>query len=117
MVRVGGGYMTIQEYYDKFSWKQCVRIFHELSNKGTTFLETVTGLLQRHKSATDIVSKYRKAEYTKRWEDTNRAFVLLSTFVEMKVNQQRRDSAAVGKGKKKKVTKGKKSKKNSPVKP
>ena len=62
-------------------------MFHELSNKGTTFLETVTGLLQKHKSATDIVSKYRRAEYTKRGEDTNRAFVLLSTFVEMKVNQ------------------------------
>ena len=27
MVRVGGGYVTIQEYYNRYSSKQCVQLY------------------------------------------------------------------------------------------
>lgn len=31
MVRVGGGYVTLEEYYDRYSVKQCTALFHIIS--------------------------------------------------------------------------------------
>jgi len=45
MVRVGGGYVTIQEYYDRYSSKQCVSLYHIMNNESTSFVETITNLL------------------------------------------------------------------------
>jgi len=45
MVRVGGGYVTIQEYYNRYSSKQCVSLYQIMTNKGTTFMDTVVTLL------------------------------------------------------------------------
>jgi len=48
MVRVGGGYVTIEEYYNRYSTKQCVALYQIMTNKGTTFLDTVVGLLSEY---------------------------------------------------------------------
>ena len=48
MVRVGGGYVTLEEYYDRYSLKQCVALFHTLSSSGNYFVDTVIGLLHEH---------------------------------------------------------------------
>jgi len=45
MVRVGGGFVTIREYYNKYATKQCVSLYHEMSARSTTFVETVLELL------------------------------------------------------------------------
>ena len=48
MVRVGGGYVTIEEYYNRYSTKQRVALYQIMTNKGTTFLDTVVGLLSEY---------------------------------------------------------------------
>ncbi len=45
MVRVGGGYVTIEEYYNRYSTKQCVSLYQVMNNKGTTFLDTILQLM------------------------------------------------------------------------
>lgn len=37
MVTVGGGYVTIQEYYEKHSIQQCVKLFSMLKRNNFTF--------------------------------------------------------------------------------
>ena len=41
MVRVGGGFVTIAEYYNKYSVKQCVQLFHLMNANSWTFKEVV----------------------------------------------------------------------------
>ena len=41
MVRVGGGYVTIQEYYNKYSTKQAVALYQIMTSRSTTFDTTV----------------------------------------------------------------------------
>ena len=41
MVRVGGGYVTIQEYYNKYSTKQAVALYQIMTSRSTTFVDTV----------------------------------------------------------------------------
>ena len=48
MVRVGGGYVTIAEYYDKYSVKQCVQLFHIMNASSLTFKEVVIDLINKN---------------------------------------------------------------------
>ena len=45
MVRVGGGYVSLEEYYDKYAVKQCVAFFQIIAHTHLTFVQTVCKLL------------------------------------------------------------------------
>ena len=38
MVTIGGGFITIQEYYEKHSIKQCVKLYSMLKRNNFSFL-------------------------------------------------------------------------------
>jgi len=37
MVRVGGGFADISEYYNQYAGKQCVSLYHNMNASGCTF--------------------------------------------------------------------------------
>jgi len=82
MVRVGGGYVTIQEYYNRYSSKQCVALFQRMNANNTTFLDTVLNLLSTNNASDNIMGKY--AAEQERFNDTNMLFMILASFVEEK---------------------------------
>lgn len=41
MVRVGGGFVTIEEYYNRYSSKQSVALYQIMNNKGQTFIQVI----------------------------------------------------------------------------
>lgn len=48
MMRVGSEYVTIQEYYDRYTYKQCASLYQILDNESTTFVDSITNLLTEH---------------------------------------------------------------------
>jgi len=62
MVRVGGGYVTIAEYYNKYSTKQCVQIFHIMNAHSQTFKEVVVELLTKNSASSSTMSAYENLE-------------------------------------------------------
>ena len=100
MVRVGGGYVTIEEYYNRYSTKQCVALYQIMTNKGTTFLDTVVGLLSEYQVDQSIINEYLAGE---NWENTNLMFLMLATIAEAKMKILNQKSAATKKKKTKKV--------------
>ena len=95
MVRVGGGFVTMEEYYDKYSLRQCVALFHMLSSTGLTFVDCIYRLLEEHGASAEILAKYSEAEACK-WDDVNKAFIILATHVEEKLNQNRKARRLIG---------------------
>ena len=59
MVRVGGGFVTLQEYYEKYSAKQCVSFYHLLSSQRVNnFRDGLILLLKNLKVPTDKLMGY-----------------------------------------------------------
>ena len=58
MVRVGGGYVTIQEYYDRYSSKQAVQLYHIMSNNSTPFMESIVKLMETNQASQDTIDAY-----------------------------------------------------------
>ena len=87
MVRVGGGYVTIQEYYNRYATKQCVSMYQIMSNKGTTFLDTVLNLIQTAGVSPEILAQF--TDDNESWQNTNTLFILLATFTEEKTRKEK----------------------------
>ena len=68
MVKVGGGYKTIQEYYDKNSFKQNID-FYRLCKKNPQdgFLKTLVSILKKVGTPQSVIAKY-EAENPAMWE-------------------------------------------------
>ena len=62
MVRVGGGFVTIGEYYDKYSSKQCVALFTSMKNGSINFLQQTVKLLQANQASQEIIEAYKAEE-------------------------------------------------------
>ena len=100
MVRVGGGYVTIQEYYNRYSSKQCVALFQRMNANNTTFLETVVNLLITNNASEKVIAKYGSEQ--ERFNDTNTLFMLIASFVEEKTKNLNEKDKSKKKYKKKK---------------
>ena len=85
MVRVGGGYVTIREYFNKYATKQCVSLYHEMAANSTTFVDTVLNVLQRNLAPAEVIEAY--SSEMQNWEDVNSLFVLIATFLEQKTRE------------------------------
>ena len=48
MVHVGSEYVTIQEFYDRYTFKQCESLYQILDNKSISFIKSITNLLKKH---------------------------------------------------------------------
>ncbi len=104
MVRVGGGYVTIQEYYNKYATKQCVALYATMSSHNTPFLDTIIDLLEKNMASQEVIDAY--IEEGENWESVNQLFVLIATFLEERLK-------ALNSPKRRKSSKGKKGGKNS----
>ena len=58
MVNIGGGYVDIEEYYDKYSYSQSVALYRLIKQQGLTFMDALTGLLDRHLDTEMIIAYY-----------------------------------------------------------
>ena len=59
MVRVGGGYEDIKDYYNNYATKQCVALYHRISSKQSTFNQTIVELLVKHGASPDVIEAYQ----------------------------------------------------------
>ena len=108
MVRVGGGYVTIEEYYNRYSTKQCVALYQLMTSQGTTFLDTIADLMRKNGCSEDQLQPWYAEE---NFDTANTLFILLATFAEERLKSlnsgnNRRNSSPK---KKKKGKKGKRS--------
>ena len=93
MVRVGGGYVTIDEYYNKYATKQCVALYAMMTNRGQPFLDTIADLMRANGvSDEQLQSWYGQPEF----ETANTLFIMLATLAEEKT----KNVNETGKGKK-----------------
>ena len=67
MVRVGGGYVTLEEYYDHYSLKQCVALFHILATEATTYQETIVELLRSHSVEPSTITSFSRTKDDELW--------------------------------------------------
>ena len=59
MVRVGGGFVSMQEYYKKYATKQCVSFFHLLSQKKVdTFKNALIMLLRKQQVKEEKIQQH-----------------------------------------------------------
>ena len=90
MVNVGGGFVTIQEYYDKYSLSQCVSLHHLMKAQNLTFNAVLLKLLQQknrnhqYREVDDVLAKYSEQD-AKRWARANDSFLTVAGFVEEKM--------------------------------
>lgn len=80
MITVGGGFVTIQEYYEKHSIKQCVKLYSMLKRNNFTFSQGVIHLLESRNLAPDVIKSYQ-AQKPSKWNYANKAFMDLAGFV------------------------------------
>lgn len=90
MVRVGGGYVTIQEYYDRYSSKQCVSLYHIMNTESTSFVDSITNLLKTHGANQNVIDAYQGEH--ENMQNSNALFLLLATFLEEKLNSSNKKS-------------------------
>ena len=59
MVGVGRGFVSVQEYYDQFSFKQSIS-FYRLCKKSPQdgFLKTLVSILRKNGISQDVIAKY-----------------------------------------------------------
>lgn len=100
MVRVGGGYVTIQEYYNKYATKQCVSLYQMMSSQNTPYLETIISLLEKNQAPQEVIDAY--CDEGENWDSVNQLFVLIATFLEEKLKAKKPGKKGK-KGKKKAV--------------
>ena len=59
MITVGGGYVSIQEYYEKHAYKQCVQFYSMLKRNRFTFLQGLIHMLESRNASPDVVRSYQ----------------------------------------------------------
>ena len=84
MVRVGGGYVTIKEYYNRYATKQCVQLFQKLQSQEQTFNQVVLDLLETNQALPEVIEAYRSEG---NWDEANSMFVVLSAFLEQQTKE------------------------------
>ena len=85
MIRVGGGYEDIKNYYNNYATKQCVSLYQRMRSSNNTFKEALLDLLGKHSATPEVIEAYR-AESDADWQTANDLFILLSNIVEEKTN-------------------------------
>ena len=66
MVNVGGGFVTIQEYYDKYSYSQCVHLYRLLKAQNLSFDAGLIQILEQknknrqYRHLPEILAVYRE---------------------------------------------------------
>ena len=85
MIRVGGGYEDIKNYYNNYATKQCVSLYQRMRSSNSTFKEALLDLLGKHSATPEVIEAYR-AESDADWQTANDLFILLSNIVEEKTN-------------------------------
>mmetsp|Transcript_1211 Transcript_1211/g.1857 ORF Transcript_1211/g.1857 Transcript_1211/m.1857 type:complete len:126 (-) Transcript_1211:481-858(-) len=101
MVRVGGGYVTITEYYNKYSVKQCVQLYHIMNANSQTFKDAVVDLMNKNMAMEDFIATYEDLDDDS-WESINQLFIILTATLEVKTKEA---AKSPGKGKKSKKAK------------
>ena len=101
MVSVGGGFVSISEYYNRYSTGQSVKLYHLMKANESTFLDTVLTLLKQKSAGPEVMEQYNTVEGD--WDSVNKLFVIIATFVEEKANEKRKSAAKKKKKSKKKT--------------
>ena len=102
MVRVGGGYADIKDYYNKYAIKQCVSLYQRIKSSNSTFKKTIVELLEKNKAAPEVINAYLAKSAS--WVATDYLFKLLSNLVEVKTNKSKRQMDSSAKHQKRKST-------------
>ena len=102
MVRVGGGYADIKDYYNNYATKQCVSLYQRINSSNSTFKKTIVELLEKNRAAPEVIESYLVK--CKSWAATDYLFKLLSNLVEVKTNRSKRQLASSVISKKRKST-------------
>ena len=105
MVRVGGGYVTIAEYYNKYSVKQCVQLYHIMAANSQKFKDTVLDLMQKNQCSDDLINAYHNDLDEDSWEYINQLFVILTATLEVKSKEEAQKAASPNRSSKKKKKK------------
>ena len=90
MVTVGGGFVSIQEYYDKYSLSQCVSIHRMMIAQDLAFNGVIVRLLQqknkngKFKEVDEILKTYSEQD-SANWVKTNDAFMTVAGYVDEKM--------------------------------
>ena len=85
MVSVGGGFMKIQDYYDKNSFKQNIALFRlcKKNPQDGGFLKTLVTILRKSDIPEKIIAKYEAVDPAM-WEKVGELFMKLSHFANEK---------------------------------
>lgn len=76
MVTVGGGFVTIQEYYDKYCISQCLNLHRMMVSQGQTFQSMIVKLInlknrdKKFKEVDQVLATYAEQD-AEQWENTN----------------------------------------------
>ena len=84
MVRVGGGYVDIRDYYNNYATKQCVSLYQRIKSQNSTFKRTIVELLEKNSAAPEVIEAYQAKSES--WDATDYLFKLLSNLIELKTN-------------------------------
>ena len=89
MVSVGGGFMSVQEYYDQCSFKQNMIFYRHCKNSAYdgSFLKTLVSILRKSGTPQEVIAKY-EAEDPAMWERVGELFMRLSDFANEKRKQE-----------------------------
>lgn len=93
MVTVGGGFVTIQEYYEKHSIKQCVKLYSLLKRNNFSLLQGIIHLLESRSAAQEVIRSY-KAQKATEWSSANDTFMQLAGYVQKKFSLRSAKRAA-----------------------
>ena len=92
MIRVGGGFEDIKDYYNNYATKQCVSLYQRMNSTNSTFKQALLDILIKNSAAPDVIEAYQ-AEDDADWQTANDLFILLSNIVEEKTNDLTRKNS------------------------
>ena len=87
MVRVGGGYASVQEYYNNYSVKQGVQLFHIMNVKSQTFKQVVVDLMVKNSAHQETIEAYEHYD-RQEWSNVNELFIMLTALLEARIKAQ-----------------------------
>ena len=90
MVRVGGGYAEISDYYNDYATKQCVSLYHIMNAQNCTFKAAILELMQKNSASPEMLDAYQVDD--ENWESSNVFFCLLATSIEERTSLEKRKS-------------------------
>jgi len=62
MIRVGGGYATMEEYLRQNAPFECIKILKTMRDKKCTFKKAVSYYLEKHNASKRVVQNWLKAD-------------------------------------------------------